>query len=86
MSLDGDIRDNTRAVKALTQQMATFNKVAAELNKNLAILAKAKEMQIGPKRFRDYLSGSVHAGCSTPLDHEHGMACGPRCECRGSGE
>jgi hypothetical protein len=38
--------------------MSTFNKVAKELNKNLEILAKAKEMQIGPTRFQEYLQAS----------------------------
>jgi hypothetical protein len=63
MTADKDLRDNTRALNNLADQMATFNKVAKELNKNLTILAKAKEMQIGPTRFQEYLKNTTCAVC-----------------------
>jgi hypothetical protein len=61
MTAEKDLRDNTRAVNNLTSQMATFNKVAAELNRNLAALVRdgGEAVQSVRSGFQEYLAGAV---------------------------
>ena len=40
MASDKDLRDQTRAINALVDQMASLQKVAVELNRNLTVIAR----------------------------------------------
>lgn len=57
MTAEKDLRDNTKAMNNLAQQMATFNKVAAELNKNLQNLAKIQSTEPRTDPFQAYVTG-----------------------------